>query len=111
MRYGESQRGKIDKEAVCVGEKYHFELKIDLAGLNPGDIGAELVIAQQIVGGQNVNVLRTIPFAQSTVEGELATYTLDYTPNETGTCDFALRVFPQNPHLPHRMDFALVKWA
>ena len=82
-----------------------------MAGLKPGDIGAELVIARQIVGGQSVNVLRTIPFTQTAVENGLVTYTLDYTPSETGTYDFALRVFPQNPHLPHRMDFALVKWA
>ena len=39
------------------------------------------------------------------------TYALDYTPEETGTYDVALRVYPSNPHLPHRMDFALVKWA
>lgn len=111
VRVVESQRLKMDKEAVFVGEKYHFELKVDVAGLNPGDIGAELVIARQIVGGQSVNVLRTIPFTQTAVENGLVTYTLDYTPSETGTYDFALRVFPQNPHLPHRMDFALVKWA
>lgn len=111
VRVVESQRLKMDKEAVFVGEKYHFELKVDVAGLNPGDIGAELVIARQIVGGQSVNVLRTIPFTQTAVENGLVTYTLDYTPGETGTYDFALRVFPQNPHLPHRMDFALVKWA
>ncbi|WP_337439879.1 alpha-glucan family phosphorylase, partial [Alistipes sp.] len=111
VRVVESQRLKMDKEAVFVGEKYHFELKVDVAGLKPGDIGAELVIARQIVGGQSVNVLRTIPFTQTAVENGLVTYTLDYTPSETGTYDFALRVFPQNPHLPHRMDFALVKWA
>ena len=35
----------------------------------------------------------------------------DYTPEEAGTYDVALRVYPSNPHLPHRMDFALVKWA
>ena len=48
---------------------------------------------------------------RSKAEGSLVTYTLDYTPSETGTYDVALRVFPQNEHLPHRMDFALVKWA
>ena len=25
--------------------------------------------------------------------------------------DVALRIYPSNPLLPHRMDFALVKWA
>ena len=30
---------------------------------------------------------------------------------QAGMFDMALRIFPQNPMLPHRMDFALVKWA
>ncbi len=63
------------------------------------------------VGGQSVNVTRTVGLERSKAEGSLVTYTLDYTPSETGTYDVALRVFPQNEHLPHRMDFALVKWA
>ncbi|MDE7123200.1 MAG: hypothetical protein K2N93_02530, partial [Alistipes sp.] len=74
-------------------------------------LGVEMVIARQIVGGETVNVTRTIQLECKGVEGGLATYSLDYTPEDTGTFDVALRVFPQNPHLPHRMDFALVKWA
>ena len=44
-------------------------------------------------------------------DGSRVTYALDYVPGEAGTFDVALRIFPENPHLPHRMDFALVKWA
>ena len=54
---------------------------------------------------------RTIQLEKTHVEGRLVTYSLDYTPEETGTYDVALRVYPSNPNLPHRMDFALVKWA
>ena len=111
VRVVDVQRVKIDKEAVFVGEKYHFEVKLDMASLRPEDLGVEMVIAQQIVGNEAVNVSRTVQLACTKVEGKTATYTLDYTPDETGTYDVALRVFPHNDHLPHRMDFALVKWA
>ena len=111
VRVVDVQRVKIDKEAVFVGETYRFEVKLDIANLRPEDIGVEMVIAKQIVGGQSVNVTRTVGLERSKAEGSLVTYTLDYTPSETGTYDVALRVFPQNEHLPHRMDFALVKWA
>ena len=70
-----------------------------------------MVIAKQIVGGQTVNVKRTIQLDRVKAEGNLVTFALDYTPDETGTFDVALRVYPSNPQLPHRMDFALVKWA
>ena len=53
----------------------------------------------------------TIALERTKVEGSLVTYSLEYTPEEAGTFDYALRIFPQNAHLPHRMDFALVKWA
>ena len=111
VRVVDVQRVKIDREAVFVGEKYRFEVKLDIANLRPEDLGVEMVIAQQIVGNESANVSRTVGLSCTGVEGNTATYALDYTPDETGTYDVALRVFPQNEHLPHRMDFALVKWA
>ena len=94
-----------------MGEKYRFAVTVDIANLRPEDIGVEMVLARQIVGGQSVNVTRTIQLEKTQVDGSLVTYALDYTPDAAGTFDVALRVYPSNPHLPHRMDFALVKWA
>ena len=111
IRVIDVQRVKIDNKAIFVGEKYHFEVTVDIVSLRPEDIGVEMVIAQQIVGGQNANVMRTIGLKHTKTEGSRVTYALDYTPDEAGTFDVALRIFPENPHLPHRMDFALVKWA
>ncbi len=105
------QRVKIDKEAVSVGEKYHFEVTVDVAGLQPEDIGVEMVIARQIIGHEGVNVVRTEPLVRTKTDEGRVTYALDFTPDEAGTFDVALRIYPSNPLLPHRMDFALVKWA
>lgn len=111
VRVVDVQRVKMDKEAVYVGERYHFEVTLDVANLRPEDIGVEMVIARQIVGGEQVNVSRTVALARTGAQGKLVTYALDYTPDEAGTFDVALRIFPSNENLPHRMDFALVKWA
>ena len=105
------ERVQIDKEEVFVGEKYRFEVKLDIAALRADDLGVEMVIARQIVGGQAVNVTRTVPLERTKVAGNVVTYALDYTPDATGTFDVALRIYPHNELLPHRMDFALVKWA
>ena len=102
---------KIDNKAIFVGEKYHFEVTVDIVSLRPEDIGVEMVVARQIVGGQSVNVTRTIQLERTKADGSRVTYSLDYTPDEAGTFDVALRIYPSNPLLPHRMDFALVKWA
>ena len=111
IRVIDVQRVKIDNKAIFVGEKYHFEVNVDIASLRPEDIGVEMVIAQQIVGGGKVNVTRTIGLKHTKTDGSRVTYALDYVPGEAGTFDVALRLYPYNPHLPHRMDFALVKWA
>lgn len=105
------QRVKIDNEAIYVGSDYHFEVTLNIDTLRPEDIGAELVIAKQIVGSRSVEVVRTIPLRRSKAEGNRVTYVLDYSPDQAGTFDVALRIHPENPRLPHRMDFALVKWA
>ena len=105
------ERVKIDKEAIFVGEKYHFEVTVDVANLRPEDIGVELVVADQIEGGHPIHVADTVALSQIHVEGSKVNYALDFVPEKTGTFDFALRVFPSNPKLAHRMDFALVKWA
>ena len=105
------QRVKVDNEAIFVGSKYHFEVSVNVDNLSPEDIGVELVLANQIEFGHSANVLETIELTKTKCEGSVVTYSLDYTPGHAGTFDYALRIFPKNPRLPHRMDFALVKWA
>ena len=105
------QRVRDANEAIYVGTQYHFEVAVNIDNLKPEDIGVELVVANQIEFGHAANVLKTVELKRSKVEGSVVTYALDYAPEHAGTFDCALRIFPQNPRLPHRMDFALVKWA
>ena len=105
------KRAELDSEAMFVGKKYHFELTIDLAGLSKEDIGAELVVATQIEAGQAANIVETCRLECIAAEGNKVTLALDYEPEHTGMFDVALRIFPSNDSLEHRMDFALVKWA
>jgi phosphorylase/glycogen(starch) synthase len=105
------KRAEIENEAMFVGKKYHFELTIGLAGLSKEDIGAELVVATQIEAGQAANVIETRRLEVIASDENTVTLALDYAPEHTGMFDVALRVFPSNDNLEHRMDFALVKWA
>ena len=94
-----------------LGEKYHFEVKLDVATLSPEEIGVELVVAKQMVGQQAPDITLVEQLKLVKTEGTTATYMLDVVPNRTGAFDLALRVYPKNDNLPYRMDFALVKWA
>ena len=105
------KRACIDTEAIMVGETYHFEVTLDIANLHKSDIGVELVVAKQIEFGQGANVQHSVELLPVKATDTLVTYALDYVPENTGMFDVALRIFPKNAKLPHRMDFALVKWA
>ena len=105
------KRAELESEAMYVGKKYHFEVTLDLAGLAKEDIGAELVVATQVEAGQAANVIETRRLELVSTDGNTVTLALDYKPEHTGMFDTALRIFPSNDKLEHRMDFALVKWA
>ena len=92
------------------GNEYSMAVTVDVDGLSPEDIGVEMVVADQITDG-NVKVLAKMPFECESVEGSIAKYTLKASLTHTGTFDAAIRIFANNPRLPHRMDFALVKWV
>ncbi len=105
------KRFNLDREAVVIGRKYGIEVTLDTAALSPGDIGVEFVIASQIEAGQPVKVRDTKQLDFIKTEGGGAIYAVDMVPSETGSFDFAIRVYPRNKLLAHRMDLPLVKWA
>jgi starch phosphorylase len=43
-------------------------------------------------------------------EGSKAYYSLELKASEAGPFKFGARIYPDNSDLPHRMDFAYVKW-
>ena len=94
-----------------IDNDYEIEVLLDIDGLKPDDIGVEIVIAKQIDAGETIKIVGTHQLTCEKLEGSQALYKLCRTPEMTGSFDTAIRVYPTNPHLPHRMDFALVKWV
>lgn len=101
----------IGKNAVMLDTPYFIEAEIDIDGLKPEDIGVELVVAQQIDNYADVKVRGRYQLEYTKSEGNHAFYAFTMNPSSTGSFDVALRIYPKNSKLPHRMDFALVKWA
>lgn len=106
-----TERIDMGRGAVVVGGTYRFSVTLDIDGLSPDDIGVELLLAEQIEQGRPVRIAEKKELAVAKAEGSEATYAVDATPSLTGSFDAALRVYPKNPLLPHRMDFALVRWV
>lgn len=105
----------VGHSAIKLGEHYNLEVNVDIDGLMPEDIGVEVLVADQITDdGHNagkITLKNTFQFELVQVEGSVATFRINSTPENAGSYDVAIRVYARNPKLPHRMDFALVKWV
>jgi starch phosphorylase len=74
-----------------------------------GNLGAEIV-RMHTDPLTNVDIIKVYPMRTDKVEGSKLYFSIDLKASETGTFKFGLRIYPDNPDIPHRMDFAYVKW-
>ncbi|MDR2853765.1 MAG: alpha-glucan family phosphorylase [Prevotellaceae bacterium] len=92
-----------------VGENYPISVVIDTKNLNDNGIGVEMVITEtsktnkvKLSDVEELELVKT--------EGTKLHFALNYALNETGTFQYAFRMFPKNSDLPHRQDFCYVRW-
>ena len=89
------------------GSKYEATIKLNTAGLGKS-LGVELVVYKNEDG--QVKFSKTVPLNVVAEEGDVLTYNLSEEMKDAGMFKYAFRVYPNNPDLPHRQDFAFIKW-
>ena len=81
---------------------------IDEAGLNDA-VGLEMVSIKN-EPTEEVSLYEVRPFKLIKKEGNLHTFELKFRSDHAGSFKACVRMFPKNENLPHRQDFAYVKW-
>ena len=76
----------------------------------PGDLGLECVVVEYDSAKNQAHFVESYEFELVKKEGSLLYFETRKALNDPGTHQYALRVFPKNPDLPHRMDFAYTRW-
>jgi phosphorylase/glycogen(starch) synthase len=97
-------------DELKLGDIFKAELVLSLGDVAPDDIRIEMVSGQK-VNDQMVEPQSIRELSLAKVDGNYAHFTLEVETALAGVFDFAFRITPKNPLLPHRMDFNLVKWA
>ena len=92
-----------------VGQETTFKLVIDRHELK-GLLGCEMVLTKEDPEKHQMVVCMTQEFELKKEEGSKLFLELKQAPTETGNYKVGFRVFPKNEDLPHRMDFAYVRW-
>ncbi|MEI6890077.1 MAG: alpha-glucan family phosphorylase [Bacteroidales bacterium] len=98
-----------EQKPLSLGDVFSAEIILNLNELSATDVGIEVLF------GRKLNDLVETPiFIEemnlSRSEKNIAVFECNIPINEAGVYDFAFRLFPKSPLLPHRQDFALVKW-
>lgn len=89
------------------GTEFDASCTIDTKGLGDA-IGVEVVVYREQDGESRF--LKRCPLETVKREGSVFTYELRDKLQEAGIFNFAFRMYPKNKDLPHRQDFAYVRW-
>ncbi len=99
---------KLD-EPILLGDKYRMQVILDIDGLEPDEIGVELVVVRAHGEGKTEFVYKK-EFTQTTRENNHVFYKLKTIPTQPGIFKLGIRIFPKHPKLPHRQDFSYMTW-
>ncbi len=91
------------------GMRYKITYVIDEQGLDDA-VGLELVSLNNEQSDSEREVYSTHQFKMIKREGNLFTFEAEIEPSNAGTYRSCVRMYPKNDLLPHRQDFAYVKW-
>ncbi|MDA3882983.1 MAG: alpha-glucan family phosphorylase [Bacteroidales bacterium] len=100
---------KTGKEALTLGESYNGAVKLDLKGLSPEEIGVELIITEQM-NPEHSEIQEINQFEYVKNEEHISVYSITIKPKHSGVFNYGIRMYPKHPALPHRQDFAFVRW-
>ena len=101
-------KNEEELQDIATGHKVKVTYTIDEQGLNDA-IGLELVFLEN-APVDDVNIHKVIPFKLVKTEGNHYTFEASFEASEAGAYKCDVRMFPKNSLLPHRQDFAYVKW-
>ena len=96
------------KQIIALGKSYYGEVTLEIGELDMHEVGVELVVAE--LDNDKMVIREKHDFTPVYQENGQACYHIDVTADNPGLLNLAIRIYPKSPLLPHRQDFALVKW-
>ncbi len=95
--------------SAVVGKEYKADIVIDRKELK-AMLGIDLVYTKENPDNNQTEFIIAEPFTLVKEEGSKLYFEIKTTPVEADRLKLGVRVYPKNDKLPHRMDFAYVRW-
>lgn len=97
------------QKPMVLGEPFKAEVVLDMNELSGTDIGVEILFGKKVNDEvKEPTLIKEMDVLRS--NGNIVSFVCEVPIDQAGVYDFAFRLFPKNPLLPHRQDFNLVKW-
>lgn len=96
-------------QGLEVGDSISVNAIIDKHEIK-GNLGMEAVMVRTDPT-TNEDIISVIPFTLNKTEGSRLYFSLKAKVSQPGNFKFGFRIYPSNPDIAHRMDFAYVKWV
>ncbi len=103
-----SKETTVNTLGIETGKEYSYKFVVDEAGLNDA-VGMEVVIVSTQDGKENLRSVQQLEVTEQ--NGNNYTFEKTFCFEEAGSFRIGVRMFPKNKLLPHRQDFAYVKWV
>jgi len=100
-------RHSAEVNPSVTGESYRIEVTLDTNGL-ADDLGIEEVVYRTEDGQEVLSGKKQFKIVKK--DGNIVTFELSSKVKNAGVFRVGYRIYPVNPELPHRMDFAFSRW-
>ncbi len=100
-----------DNFALTVGQNFRARLKVYLNGIDPENVGLEVVFFRRREMDDSLQLRLTRPLElEKTEDGNIAYYTCQLELEMSGVFEYGFRLFATHPLLAHRQEIDLVTW-
>ena len=100
----------VNKGFIKFGEHFVAEVTLNIPGLDPEDIGVEILMGNK-TNGDIKKIDLSLELDMVAYKNGKATFSCSFPLKNAGVHDYSFRIFPKHPDLRYRMDFPLVKWV
>jgi starch phosphorylase len=98
-----------NQKADCGHDEVYGQVVIDRKDMIC-DLGVECVVVDHDTKNKEPQFVESYEFDLVKTEGSLLYFESRKALNDPGIHQYGLRIYPKNPDLPHRMDFAYMRW-
>lgn len=93
-----------------LGEFFNAEMVLEFVELSGHDVSVEILFGQKS-NDEVKNIIYRETLKMEPLNDHAARYSCSIHISQTGVYDYAFRIRPQHPLLPHQQDMPLVKWV